>query len=142
METEVKRILVVDDQPEIRELVSATVSLIAVEEEYETLHAANGREAIEIARRTMPDLILMDVMMPEMNGLEATRVLKADPETRRCTILLLTAMGQKADHQNGLEFGADGYVVKPFSPTELMATIKRFTEGTRPVPAGPSAGER
>ncbi|MFC1511989.1 response regulator transcription factor [Candidatus Latescibacterota bacterium] len=117
-----KKILIADDRHEIRELVRMTLST----EMYEILHATNGREAVEVARQHKPDLILMDVMMPEMDGNEATRTLKNDPLTCDCKIVMLTARGQKTDIEQGEKAGADEYIVKPFSPLKLIGTIRRI----------------
>ena len=112
-----KKILIVDDQVEVRDLVEVTLR----SGDYQVFQAESGEEAIEIARAEKADLIIMDIMMPGgMDGLEATRALKNDPETKDCTIIMLTAKGQKADREKGFEVGADDYFVKPFSPLELI----------------------
>jgi len=116
-----KKILIVDDRLEIRELVEATLRL----GDYQVLQAESGEKSIEIARAEKPDLIIMDIMMPGgMDGLEATRVLKNDPETKDSTIIMLTAKGQEADRNKGFEVGADDYFVKPFSPLELIKKVE------------------
>jgi DNA-binding response OmpR family regulator len=115
-----KKILIVDDQVQIRELVEVTLRSA----KYRIFQAENGEKAIEIAKAERPDVILMDVMMPGgIDGLEATRILKNDPETRDCAIIILTAKGQEIDKAKGYEAGADDYFVKPFSPLELMNKI-------------------
>ena len=118
-----KKILIVDDREEIRDLIC-----MVIRKTYDILQAGNGREAIEMTRKHKPDLILMDIIMPEMNGLEVTRKLKGDPETSQCKIIMLTAMGQKTDYETGIEFGADAYITKPFSPSVLMKTIREILE--------------
>jgi len=116
-----KKILIVDDQLEVRELVEVTLRV----EDYRILQAENGEKAIEIARAEKPDLIIMDIMMPGgMDGLEAARILKNDPETKGCKIIMLTAKGQEADKEAGLEAGTDDYFVKPFSPLELIKKVE------------------
>jgi CheY-like chemotaxis protein len=116
-----KKILIVDDQEEVRELVEVTMR----GDGYELLQAATGQEAIDIARAEKPELIIMDIMMPgEIDGLEATRIIKSDPETSGCTIVMLTAKGQKTDLEKGREAGADDYFVKPFSPLLLLKKIE------------------
>jgi len=118
-----KKILVVDDQKEVRELVEVTLRV----GDYQILHAASGQEAVEIAREQHPDLIIMDLMMPgTMDGLEATKVIKADPETRQSIIIILTGKGQKDDREKGLEAGADHYFVKPFSPLDLIRKVEEI----------------
>ena len=115
-----KKILIVDDQEKIRFLVATTLSF----GEHEILEAGDAREAIEIVRREQPDLIIMDIMMPgDIDGLQATRMLKSDPKTRRCPILILTAKGWESDRLKGLEAGADDYFAKPFRPMDLMKKV-------------------
>ena len=94
-----KKILIVDDQMEVRELVEVTLRV----DGYEIFQAESGEKAIEIAKAEKPELIIMDIMMPGgMDGLEATRLLKNDPETKDCYILILTAMGQQVERKRGL----------------------------------------
>ena len=116
-----KKILIVDDQSEVRELVEVTLRL----EDYQIFQAKNGDEAIKLARAEKPDLVIMDVMMPGgIDGLEATRVLKNDPETKGCQIIMLTAKGQQDDQEKGFKAGADDYFSKPFSPLELIKKVE------------------
>ncbi len=116
-----KKILIVDDQLEVRELVEVTLRV----EDYQIFQAKSGEEAIEIAKAEKPELIIMDIMMPGgMDGLEATRILKNDSETKECTIIMLTTKGQQADREAGLEAGADDYFAKPFSPLELIKKVE------------------
>ena len=118
-----KKILVVDDQLQIRELVEVTLRV----EDYRILQAKSGEEAVEIVRAEKPDLTIMDIMMPGgMDGLEATRIIKNDPETKDCTIIMLTAKGQEADREKGLEAGADDYFTKPFSPLDLIRKVEEI----------------
>ena len=120
-----KKILIVDDQLEVRELVEVTLRV----EDYEILQAKSGEEAIEIAKAEKPELIIMDIMMPGgMDGLEATRIIKNDPETKDCAIIMLTAKGQQADREVGLEAGASDYFAKPFSPLELIKKVEEMFE--------------
>jgi len=116
-----KKILIVDDQVEVRELVDVTLRV----GDHEILHAERGEQAVEIARREKPDLIIMDVSMPgRMDGLQATRAIKGEPETRDCTVIILSAKGQEAEIQKGYEAGADDYFVKPFSPLDLVKKVE------------------
>jgi len=117
-----KKILIVDDQPHVRDLVATTLRIGP----YHILQAGNGPEAVQLAQREKPDMILLDVMMLEggMDGFEVCRRLKADQETRQCYIVMLTARGQKRDIQEGLAAGANAYFVKPFSPLELMVKVE------------------
>ncbi|MBC8199401.1 MAG: response regulator [Desulfobacteraceae bacterium] len=116
-----KKILIVDDQKELLNLIEATLSM----EDYHILKATNGKQAIDIARTEKPDMIIMDIMMPgKFDGLEATRVLKNDPQTSSCPIVLLSAKTQMNDIKGGLAAGADDYFTKPFSPLELIKKVE------------------
>ncbi len=114
------RILVVDDEKNILELVRFNLE----REGYEVLTATDGAHGLDLARRESPDLIVLDVMLPGMNGLEVCRELQLDPTTRNIPIIMLSARAEEMDRVLGLEMGADDYVVKPFSPRELVARIK------------------
>ena len=116
-----KKILIVDDRLEVRELVEVTLRV----KDYQILQASSGEVALETVKAEKPDLILMDIMMPGgMDGLETTRIIKNDPETKDCTVIMLTAKGQQADREKGLEAGADDYFVKPFSPLDLIRKVE------------------
>lgn len=116
-----KKILIVDDQPDIRELLAETLGANA----YELFEAGTGQEAINIAKKEKPHLIIMDIMMPgDINGYEATNLLKEDPQTNGCHVMILTARGQTVDREKGLKMGADDFIVKPFSPTELIFKVE------------------
>ena len=114
-----KTVLLIDDEAHLRRLVAVTLQ----DSRYRFLEAASGKEGLEIARREKPDLILLDIAMPEMNGFDVCRRLKADPETRDTAIVMLTAMAQEADRLRGWEVGADGYFTKPFSPMALLDKV-------------------
>lgn len=117
-----KTILIVDDHERIRELVAATLGDIG---EYQILEAKSGEEGVALAKERKPDLILMDVSMPgKYDGLDATRLIKADPDTSKIYVIMLTARGQLADKEKGEQSGADGYFVKPFSPMELIRKVE------------------
>ena len=115
-----ERILVVDDEEDILELVRFNLS----KEGYQAICAETGERAAEIARSEMPDLIVLDLMLPGMDGLEVAKFLKNNPETESIPIVMLTAKGEESDVITGLELGADDYVTKPFSPKILLARIK------------------
>jgi two-component system phosphate regulon response regulator PhoB len=118
-----RKILIVDDQLEVRELVEVTLR----SEDYQVLQAENGEKGIEMAKAEKPDLIIMDIMMPGgMDGLEATRHIKNDHETKDCKVIMLTAKGQETDREKGLEAGADDYFIKPFSPLELIRKVEEI----------------
>jgi len=115
-----KKILIVEDQEEIRELIRVTLEF----DDYEIDEAPNGDEGLSKAASVKPDLVLLDVMMPGgLNGLQVCQRIKGDPALKRTKVILLTARGQEADKQAGLKAGADEYLVKPFSPMELMKVI-------------------
>ena len=116
-----KKILIVDDHKDIRNLVENTLK----SDRFVFLQAEKGEEAIDIALKIKPDLILMDIMMSEgIDGLEATRRLKRNPETKDSFIIMLSAKGKKEDYKNGFEAGADDYFEKPFSPLRLMNKVE------------------
>jgi two-component system, OmpR family, phosphate regulon response regulator PhoB len=114
-----KKLLIADDEDGIRRLVRMTLE----SDDYEILEAADGDEAIELARLHHPELILLDVMMPRRSGLEVCRVLKNDPDTTEITIFMLTARAQESDQREGKAAGCDGYFMKPFSPVALMRKV-------------------
>jgi two-component system, OmpR family, alkaline phosphatase synthesis response regulator PhoP len=113
-------ILVVDDEEDILELLRYTFA----RENYRVHCAGTGEKALAAARELSPDIVVLDLMLPGMNGLEVTRTLKGDPVTRSIPIIMLTARGEEADIVTGLELGADDYVTKPFSPRVLTARVR------------------
>lgn len=114
------RILVTDDEPMIRELVRVTLSR---EPRFEVTLASDGAMAVELVRQERPALVLMDVRMPGVDGLEACRLIRADHDIEQPVIIMLTAMGQDSDVRMGLEAGANEYFVKPFSPIALLQRV-------------------
>ena len=117
-----QRILVVDDEPDAVELVKFNLKSAG----YDVVTAADGAEAIKAARKYSPDLIILDVMLPEMDGLEVCKILRRDPATGKLPIIMLTAKAGEVDRVLGLELGANDYVTKPFSPRELVLRIKNL----------------
>jgi DNA-binding response OmpR family regulator len=115
-----KKILLADDDRHLRRLVSATLE---GDPKYVILQASNGQETLELARREHPDLILLDVSMPQLNGFEVCRQLRADPRTSDIPVVMLTAAGNAADREEGREAGAMDYFVKPFSPLSLLRRV-------------------
>jgi two-component system, OmpR family, phosphate regulon response regulator PhoB len=113
-------ILVVEDEPAIQELLSLNITQAG----HNAMRALSAEHAQELLKETLPDLILLDWMLPGTNGLEFARKLKADQFTKNIPIIMLTARGDEYDKVRGLEVGADDYVTKPFSPRELNARIK------------------
>ena len=114
------KILIVEDEPAVLEMICFVLEQAG----FETERAANSEEARRQLSSSPPDLILMDWMLPGMSGIELTRVLKSDPVTRDIPIIVLTARGEEDDRVRGLGSGAEDYVLKPFSPRELIARIK------------------
>ncbi len=120
MESESRRtVLIVDDEPTITEVVGRYLQRAG----YATTVAANGAQALELAGEQRPDLVVLDLMLPRVSGLEVMRRLR-EQDHNRVPIIMLTAKGEEADRITGLRFGADDYVVKPFSPAELVARIE------------------
>jgi len=115
-----QNILVVDDEEDILELLKFNLS----REGYQVLCAVSGEQALRLVRPENPDLIVLDLMLPGIDGLEVTRRLKNDPDTKNIPIVMLTAKGEEADIVTGLELGADDYITKPFSPRILVARIR------------------
>lgn len=122
------KILVVDDEPDAVELVEFNLRNSG----FEVVTAGNGAEAIRKARSNSPDLIVLDVMLPELDGLEVCKLLRGDPATAGIPILMLTAKAAEIDRVLGLELGADDYVSKPFSPRELVLRIKGLLRRREP----------
>jgi len=120
-----KKILIADDERPLRLLVRATLEDESGEERYEIVEAANGNETLKVARRERPELILLDIQMPGLSGLEVCKMLKKDPATSDLMIVMLTAKGQQSDRERGLAAGADDYFAKPFSPLELLQLVDR-----------------
>jgi DNA-binding response OmpR family regulator len=116
------KILVVDDEPDALELVSFNLRASG----YTVATAADGDEALKKAREGQPDLIILDLMLPEVDGLEVCKILRRDPRTASVPILMLTAKAAEVDRVLGLELGADDYVTKPFSPRELVLRVKNL----------------
>ncbi|MCK4549979.1 MAG: response regulator [Candidatus Krumholzibacteria bacterium] len=121
------KILVVDDEVNITQILEFSIGA----EGYEVITAANGEEAIDKARREQPDLIILDVMMPKIDGYEACRILKANPLTKGIPVVLLTAKGRDIDKRLGYEVGATDYIIKPFSPNKLVDRIHQLLVGSR-----------
>lgn len=119
-----KRILVVDDERHIVRLVQVNLE----RQGYEVVTAYDGVECLEKAKADKPDLIVLDIMMPRMDGFEALQRLKTDSETNHIPVIMLTARAQDRDVLQGYQYGADLYLTKPFSPLELISLVKRIFE--------------
>ncbi len=115
-----ERILAVDDEEDILELVRFNLA----REGYQVMCASSGNECLNTTQRELPDLLVLDLMLPDIDGLEITKIIKNDPRTKDIPIVMLTAKGEESDIVTGLELGADDYIPKPFSPRILVARIK------------------
>lgn len=114
------KILIAEDERDIRDLIAFTLRFAG----YEVFPAANGEEAVELSRQVNPDLILMDVRMPRMTGYEACQLLKANPDLKDIPVVFLSAKGQETEIQQGLDAGAEDYLLKPFAPDQLTTRVK------------------
>jgi two-component system alkaline phosphatase synthesis response regulator PhoP len=126
------KILIVDDEKDIIELLKYNLE----KAEFRTISAGNGSDALEIIEKSNPDLIILDLMMPEINGIEVCRILKKNDETKNIPIIMLTARATEMDKIIGLDLGADDYVTKPFSPREIIYRINavlRRTKKEKPI---------
>ena len=117
-----ERILVVDDEEDVLELVRYNLDRSG----YQTETASSGEEALSKARKSLPDLIILDLMLPGIDGLEVCKKLKSDGKTEQIPVIMLTAKGDESDIVTGLELGAEDYVTKPFSPKILIARVRRI----------------
>jgi DNA-binding response OmpR family regulator len=127
-------VLVADDEEDIRALVAFRLQRAG----YEVITAADGAEALTLATTRLPDLIVLDMMMPKATGLEVTRSLRAQDSTKEIPVILLTARAQEADVASGFEAGADDYVKKPFSPMDLQQRVQSLL-GRKPSASTTSA---
>jgi len=129
------KILVVDDEPDVLHLVQYNLNAA----DYDVVTASDGEQALKKVRAAPPDLIILDLMLPELDGLEVCKILRRDQTTASIPIIMLTAKAAEMDRVLGLELGADDYVTKPFSPRELVLRVKRLLRSG----AGPEAnGDR
>lgn len=118
----VKKVLIVEDQADIRELIRMSLELA----DYEIHEAEDGDQGLQMINRIQPDLVLLDVMMPgSLDGLAVCKRVKSDPSKRRIKVVMLSARNQASDRQAGLSAGADDYLMKPFSPRQLMQSVAK-----------------
>ena len=116
----IQKILAVDDNPSIRRLIRLTL-----EGPYEIIEAEDGMTAMAMVREHKPDLVILDIMMPgALDGLQVLEAIKSDPELRQVLVVMVTARGQANDYDIGMQKGADAYIVKPFSPLQLMDWVR------------------
>jgi len=116
-----KKVLIVDDEEKVRRLIETTLSI----GDFQIFQAKDGEEALKIAQEEKPALILLDIMMPGIDGFEVCKRLKSNSETKSSCVIMLTAKGQKQDIEKGYAVGADDYFVKPFSPMELLNKVEK-----------------
>jgi len=114
------KILIAEDEPDIRDLVAFTLRFAG----YEVVTGTNGEEAVQIAQKEYPDLILLDVRMPKMTGYEACKQIKADPMLKDVPVVFLSAKGQETEIRDGMEAGAEEYLLKPFAPDQLTDRVR------------------
>jgi DNA-binding response OmpR family regulator len=126
------RVLVVEDDPDISGLVTRYLEKAG----YTTTRVASGRDALDSVRSKAPDLIVLDVMLPHVDGLEVCRLLRAGDRTAAIPIIMLTARAEESDRIVGLEIGADDYLAKPFSPNELVARVRALLRRAQREPRG------
>ena len=129
------KVLVVDDEPEAVELLEFNLSQAG----YAVVAASDGAEALKKARAVLPSLIVLDLMLPEIDGLEVCKMLRRDPATAGIPIIMLTARAAEIDRILGLELGADDYITKPFSPRELVLRVKKVLQRGQPADSEPDA---
>ena len=122
-----ERVLIVDDDPDIVRLVSYNLA----QSGFEPVHANTGREALAIVQKQPPDLIILDLMLPDVDGIEVCRSLRSQAISEHIPIVMLTARGEEIDRVVGFELGADDYVMKPFSPRELVLRVKSILRRSR-----------
>ena len=123
-----RKILIVDDELYIRQLVNSALS-----RDYAVLEASDGEEAIDVTRTQKPDLILMDVLMPNLDGYTACYEIKKDQATRAIPVVMLTGIGHELNKKLAQELGADGYITKPFNLQDLLDTVKQYELATCPL---------
>ena len=123
---EKKKVLIVDDEENVRYIVRSMLG-----KENFVLEAKDGEAAVNMARSYKPDIILMDIMMPNMDGYTACHTIKQDPATKAIPVVMLTALGQELNVKLSQEMGADGYITKPFSLNTLTGTVERFLKNPK-----------
>ena len=117
-----KTILIVEDEPRNLKLLRDLLQRFG----YEILEASDGEQGVKLAGEKIPDMILMDIMMPKMDGLEATRIIKADEKTKHIPIIALTSYAMKGDREKTIEAGCDGYIAKPIDIKEVLKAIEHY----------------
>jgi two-component system chemotaxis response regulator CheY len=118
-----KKILIAEDSQTMRSLIVSTISMMG---DYELIEAANGFEALRILPREKVDLVITDINMPDINGLELISFIKNNPSYKETPLFIISTEGSEKDREKGLSLGADAYLVKPFNPEELQALIRQY----------------
>ncbi len=123
-----RTVLVADDEPTIRTLVAAILD----QADIRTLEAADGEQTLEMVHRCRPDLILLDILMPGINGIDVCQRIRAEKDIAGTPVIMLTACGQESDRERGQRAGADGFIIKPFSPATLLEMVeKALSDGAK-----------
>jgi CheY-like chemotaxis protein len=122
------KILIAEDERDIRDLIAFTLQFAG----HQVLTANNGEEAVQLTLKEIPDLVLTDVRMPKMTGYEACKLIKADPTTQHIPVVFLSAKGQEAEVQTGLDSGGDEYLLKPFAPDQLTRKVAEILGRPKP----------
>jgi two-component system phosphate regulon response regulator PhoB len=130
------RVLIIEDETDLRELLQYNLKAAG----YEVMVANDGQTGLQLAREHQPDLVLLDIMLPDTTGLDVCRLLKSHPETRETQVMMVTAKGEEIDRVVGFELGADDYVVKPFSTRELLLRVQAVLRRRR-APTTPAVGD-
>ncbi len=125
------KILIAEDERDIRDLIAFTLKYAG----YDIVTANNGEEAVQLTKQELPDLVITDVRMPKMTGYEACKQIKADPATQHIPVVFLSAKGQEAEVQTGLDSGADEYLLKPFAPDQLTRKVADILAAVKRKPA-------
>ncbi|MDA8100100.1 MAG: response regulator [Nitrospiraceae bacterium] len=120
-----RKVLIADDNANIREVLTYLLE----DEGFELLAATDGNDTLRKVREFRPDVLFLDIMMPEVNGYDICRAIKSDPELRGTYVIMLTAKGQAVEQERGRMAGADRYIVKPFSPMEILVILKNLFAG-------------
>ncbi len=117
-----KKVLIVDDEPNI----VLSLEFLMEEAGYEVRSVADGQQALDAVREEVPDLILLDIMLPKLDGYEICREIRANPQAKDVRVIMLTAKGREVDQEKGLAFGADEYITKPFSTREVVEKVRHI----------------
>lgn len=117
-----KKILIAEDSPTMRSLISSTIAALG---DYDIVEAANGFDALRVLPREKVDMVITDINMPDINGLELVSFIRGNPQYQSLPLLIISTEGSERDREKGLRLGADGYLVKPFHPDDLQAFVKK-----------------